>query len=215
MSKDEKQQILKMLDQGTISAEDAVRLIEALDKDEAGEFGGSDFEREFESGDSGFANADDDLSPDPELAATAAKARSLWQIPLWIGTAVTLASAYPIYRALQANNYGFWFYCAWVPFLLGVVLIALAASSRTSRWLFVRIEQARGKKPQRIVFGIPLPLKIAGWFLRTFGDKIPELKGTNVDEMVEIFDASMTADAPLIVNVRDEDDGEQVQVFIG
>jgi hypothetical protein len=38
---------------------------------------------------------------------------------------------------------------------------------------------------------------------------------TNVDEIIQILDATGKSDAPLIINANDSEDGEQVQVYIG
>jgi hypothetical protein len=41
------------------------------------------------------------------------------------------------------------------------------------------------------------------------------LGNTNVDDIIQILDATGKSDEPLIVNVNDDDEGEHVQVFIG
>jgi hypothetical protein len=122
-----------------------------------------------------------------------------------------------IYSVMQGAGYNFWFYCLWMPFLLGVALMALAAWSRTARWLFVNVDRSRSRSggPRHIFLGFPLPLDLAGWFLRTFGNYIDGLKNTNVDEVVQAISLAKSIDEPLIVNVDDSDDGERVQVYIG
>ena len=61
--------------------------------------------------------------------------------------------------AFQSNGLGFWFACAWFPFLLGVGLLAFAWNSRTSPWIHIRIDQKTGKSPQRIAFSLPIPIR--------------------------------------------------------
>ncbi len=206
MSSDEQKQILKMVEDGKITAEDAVNLMKALEESQS-EDNVPPFEPESGPG--------VDSEPDPGLAATADKARSLWQIPVWIGVGITVLSAVLMYVAMTTAGYNFWFYCLWLPFLTGVAVIALGAASRTMRWLFVRVQQKPGEHPEKFTIGFPLPLHLAGWFLRNFGHKIPDLKKTNVDEIIQVLDATGTSDAPLVVNVEDDEDGERVQVFIG
>jgi hypothetical protein len=41
------------------------------------------------------------------------------------------------------------------------------------------------------------------------------MEKTNVDEIIQVLHATGTSDAPLIVNASDNEDGEQVQVYIG
>ena len=206
MSSEERRKILEMVEDGKITAAQAVTLMKALEEDEP-EAEIPPFETE--------AGTGSVPEPDPLLAATAEKVRSLWQIPLWIGIGLTVMSAALMYLVMSSAGYNFWFYCLWLPLLAGVALTALGATSRTMRWLFVRVDQKPGEHPQKIVLGFPLPLRLAGWFLRTFGHKIPNLDKTNADEILQILDASGAAGTPLIVNVEDEEDGERVQVFIG
>jgi hypothetical protein len=69
--------------------------------------------------------------------------------------------------------------------------------------------------PRNITFGFPLPLGLAAWFLRNFGHTIHGLQNTNVDDIVQILDATNKSGEPFIVNVNDDEDGERVQVYIG
>ena len=212
MSSEERKQILQMVEDGKLTAEQALVLIKELEQDstesETDETGtGSGFENE-----AGFTSQ----SSAPELERTAARARGLWQIPLWIGAAFTVLSAIGMYSVMKSAGYNIWFYCLWTPFLFGVIVMAFAAWSRSAQWLFVNVDRSRsGDSPKRIFLGFPLPLGPAGWFLRTFGNHITGLKNTNVDEVVQAISLAKTIREPLIVNVDDSEDGERVQVYIG
>jgi hypothetical protein len=95
-----------------------------------------------------------------------------------------------------------------------VAAITLGAWSRTARWLFVRVQNHHADgRPRNILLGFPLPIGLAGWFLRTFGRHIDGLKHTNVDEVVQAISLTKNIKEPLIVNVNE--DGERVQVYIG
>ncbi len=203
MSSDEQKQILKMVESGKINAAEAMRLIKALE----------DSSTELEVIEAPGPASDREPAPDFEQVAN--RARRLWQIPLWIGIAVSVLSAYWLYNLVQASNFGFWFYCASVPFLLGVMAMALAANSRTSRWLYVKVDQAKNEWPRNIVLGFPLPLGLAAWFLRNFGHNIEGLNRTKVDEILQLISSGISSKEPLIVNVEDDEDGERVQVYIG
>lgn len=220
MSSEEQKQILKMVEEGKISAEEAMKLIEALGEssDEAEVIEGSSPElgeatSAFGSGTTaGFESAS--IDPD-EFDEVAYRARSLWRIPLWIGVAIIALTAFWLDALVSASNFGFWFYCAWVPLLFGVLLVGLFAGSRTSRWLYVNVEQRRGEWPRNITLGFPLPLGLTAWFLRHFGHNIGGLRHTNVDEVVEILSAGLSSREPMIVNVNEGEGGERVQVYIG
>ncbi|MBI1794230.1 MAG: hypothetical protein HYR70_08555 [Chloroflexi bacterium] len=213
MPSEERTQILKMVENGKISAEEAMNLIRALDESsvemeviESAPASSSGFETGFESEKPNAA----------EFEKVARQARRLWQIPLWIGVGITILSAYWLYTLVNASNFGFWFYCAWLPLLLGVLLLALFAGSRTSRWLYVKVQQAEGSDgPRNITLGFPFPLGLAGWFLRNFGHNIEGLSRTSVDEIIQILSNGFSAKEPLIVNVDEGEHGERVQVYIG
>jgi hypothetical protein len=206
MSAEEKIAILKMVEEGKITAEEAERLLEALEADDA-DFQEDAFDTE--------ASQNFTSESDENLDAIADKVRGFWQIPLWIGIIITFLSGLWIQSAMQSSGFGFWFYCAWIPFFLGVLIIALVAGGRKSHWLFVKIKQAPGESPQNITFGFPLPIQLAGWILRNFGHYIPGMENVvGVDEILETLAEMPTGDAVLIVDVK-EDDGEEVQVFIG
>jgi hypothetical protein len=207
MSSEERKQILKMIEDGRIAAEEAMSLMKALD--EAAEADDEVFQTEAGQG-SGKSDA-------PELERTAERARHLWQIPLWIGISLTVLTAWGMYAVQQNAGYNFWFYCLTMWLMFGVAIIALAGWSRTARWLFVNVDKSRGDGPRHVTLGFPLPIGLAGWFLRNFGHNIEGLRHTNVDDVIEAVSAatSATNGAPLIVNVDEGEDGERVQVFIG
>jgi len=205
MSSEEQKQILKMVAEGKISAEEAMTLIKALGETPP------EAETEVVEASTGSGSG---TTAAPELEETAAQARRWAMIPLWIGVAIVILSAYWLFSLAQASNFGFWFYCAWLPFLLGLAVVVLAAGSRAARWLFVRVERKRGR-PRNIVLGFPLPLGLTAWFLRTFGHRIRDLERTNVDEILQALEKTTSSKSPLIVNVQDNEDGEHVQVYIG
>lgn len=214
MSSEERRQILQMVEAGKISADEALVLIRELEQDVEDETRADETESGAgpETG-SGFESA----NSAPELERTAEKARSLWQIPLWIGVGFTVLSALGMYAVMKsAAGMNFWFYCLMMPLFLGVGVIALAAWSRTAHWVFVNVDRSRSADgPRRIFIGLPLPLGLASWFLRIFGNRIEGLKDSDVDGMVQAISMVQTVHEPLIVNVDDSDDGERVQVYIG
>ncbi len=209
MSSEEQIQILKMVEEGKISAEEALKLIQALETPAVeGEV--------IAAPASTYASQSGAEEPDTqEFEEIASKARGLWQIPLWVGVFAVVLSAYWLYSLVVASNYGFWFYCALLPLLLGVGLLALFTSSRTSRWLYVNVEQTDNEWPHNITLGLPLPLGLAGWFLRNFGQSIEGLNQAAVDEILEFLSTGFSSKEPLIVTANEGHGGARVQVFIG
>jgi hypothetical protein len=120
-----------------------------------------------------------------------------------------------MFWAFRTSGFGFWFACAWFPFLLGVAVLALAWSSRTSPWLHVRVHQAPGERPRKIAISLPIPVHLTVWGLRTFGHYIPQMGDTSLDEVILALKDVAKEGTPLFVDVDEGENGERVQVFIG
>jgi hypothetical protein len=213
MSSDEQKQILKMVEAGKITADEAMELIRALDAASAEDEievieTEADFGSEFEAADGSSESVASDFE---EIKA---RARRYAMIPLGIGVVFTVLASYWLFVLVQSSNYGFWFACAWFPLLLGVLLVALSAGGMNARWLYVNVEQEPGEWPQHITLGFPVPLGLLGWLLRNFGHYARDMDRQRVDDILTLL---KTADAhgPLIVNVDEGNHGERVQVYIG
>jgi hypothetical protein len=214
MTDSERQQILKMIEDGKITAEEGLTLMQALgdepEDENALEVPAGDEIPSFITEPGG--EAEGEKKTDPEFDRKVNRFRSLWTIPLWIGVAITVAGAYWMYASMQAAGFSFWFYCAWLPFLLGVLVVAVAFSSRTSRWIYVNVKQKPGETPQRIV--IAFPLSLVSWLMMFVKGKMPEHERGAMDEVMGAVFNSTKSTEPLMVDVEEED-GEHVQVYIG
>ena len=210
MSSEERRKILQMVQDGKISAEQAASLMHALEED------ADPAEAEVEVLETGASSGPGGTDA-PEFEEVRARVRRFAMIPLWIGVIISVLSAWAIYGVQQsAGIINFWFFCLLVPLLLGVWLIALSAGGQGSKWLYVNVDRRNAADwPRNITLGFPLPLGLTAWFLRTFGHTIPGMKNTNVDEIIQILDATGKSGAPLIINANDNEDGEHVQVYIG
>ena len=206
MSSEERKKILQMVADGKITAEEAATLMRALDES-AGE------EIEVLGTESGFGYERSDA---PEFEHFRKRAMRFAMIPLWIGILFTVLSAWAMFSIQQNAGLNFWFFCMSMPFVLGVLMIAMGAGSRSSRWLYVNVDRTHQNEwPRNITIALPLPLGLVSWFLKNFGSHIEGLKRTTVDEVVMAISMAETITEPLIINVDDSDDGERVQVFIG
>jgi hypothetical protein len=214
MTDSERQQILKMIEEGKITAEQGLTLMQALgdepEDESVPELPDGAGIPSFVTEPSGEAAGE--KKTDPEFDRKVNRFRSLWTIPLWIGVAITVVGAYWMYASLQASGFSFWFYCAWLPFLLGVLVVAVAFSSRTSRWIYVNVKQKPGESPQRIV--IAFPLSLVSWLLMFVKGKMYEHERGAMDEVLGAVFNSTKSTEPLMVDVQEED-GEHVQVYIG
>jgi hypothetical protein len=201
--------ILEMIEEGIISPDEGLRLLRAIEGDSA------EAQNEaIQKVDIAHEGLEDKTPPriEPEEIE---KWRRWWMIPLWVGVGITTLGGILMYWAWAANGFGFWFACAWFPFLLGVGAMAVAWGSRKARWLHLRVQQKPGQRPERIAISFPIPLGLTAWFLRNFGGLIPNLDATGIDELVLALRDSATTEEPLYIEVDEEDSGERVQIFIG
>jgi hypothetical protein len=224
MTDQEREQVLKMIENGTISPEDGLKLMQTLDQSpaedevlavQAGTSSGSAPDQDVKETANKEQGEKSSFDKDPRIDKVKSTVRRLWQIPLWIGVLITILSAWGMFSLVQAAKLNFWFYCLSAPLLLGVLVIVAAIGSRKARWIFVDVHQKPGQKPARIFLGFPLPLKLAAWGFRTFGHNIPEMDKAKVAGVVQMIETGFTSEEPLVVNVDEGDDGERVQVYIG
>jgi len=149
--------------------------------------------------------------PDPQIE----KWRRWWMMPMWIGVGFILIGAMLMYLALQSSGVGFWFLCASTPFAFGVLMAALAGGSHKSRWIHIRVNTGRNEWPRNIALSFPISTRLLAWLIRAFGDRIPPLRRTAVDDLIVALDQSASAESPLFIEVNEGEGGERVQVYIG
>jgi hypothetical protein len=202
MTDSERQQVLKMIEEGKISPEEGLKLMQALDDDNA-----ADVVDVVEA-----VPAAGQAKSDPEFDPKIGRFRRLWMIPLWSGVLLSTLSAAWMYTALQNSGLGFWFYCAFVLFLLGVATMSLGLDSRTSRWIYLNVHQPNDK-PERIVLSFPLA-PVYG-LLHLFARYIPaEHKNAADANVLDAILRTQKSDEPFFVDVHNEG-GQHVQVYIG
>ncbi len=136
----------------------------------------------------------------------------VWLIPFLLGLLLTSLGGVWMVQGYQKAGLGWGFWLSWIPFVLGVGIMALSWNLRRGCWLHLRIHQKPGSRPQKIDLSFPLPLRLAGWVFRNFGDRIPSMKDKHIDEILDAIETGITPETPMVVQV-DEDD-EQVEVWI-
>jgi len=218
---EERLQILKMLADGQIGAEEAAELLTAVSQ-EADEEGPRDegWEQErLEEPTTGMtAKSVLELpavgagSGAPEWEKPPASWSRFWIYPALVGGGLLLLGAVVLglLYAVSAAK-GWRVCCGWLPMMLGLVVALVALWSRTARWLHLRIQE-EGKR--KMAFSFPLPLRLTAWVIRIIGPYVPKLKETGVDEMILAL-SDTDRDQPFYVDVQDDEDGEHVQVYIG
>ena len=202
-SSDERLEILEMIQRGTISPQEGLKLIEALgetwDEDEL---------------DSGLVFEPTDAVPN-DIGEDFDRDNNWWTIPFGIGAALTTLGGALMYTAWSAKGLGAGFILAWIPFLLGVGTMVLGWNSQTGPWVHIRINQKPGETPRRIAISLPLPIRFLAWAIRNFGSHLPGMDATGVDEVILALERRGPGDPPLSIDISDNEDGEEIKVFIG
>ena len=217
MSAEERKKILQMVAEGKISAEGAAALMRALDGD-----ADPDTDPEDESAGAeveviqSHAGSSYERAEAPEFDRIKERARRFALVPLWVGIFITVFSAWAIYSIQQNVGVNFWFYCMTLPLLLGVLLIALGAGGRTSRWIYIDVDRRNaepGDGPRHITLGFPIPLGFVAWFFENFGHNFTGMNKGRVEGIIQMMNATRDSKEPLMINV--DDDNAHVQVYIG
>jgi hypothetical protein len=206
---DERLEILEMIQRGTISPQEGLDLIEAL-----GETWEEDLNIESSPNMSGFESKP--LPPALDFEGEDLdKWRVWWIIPFWLGVGITTLGGALMYWAWSVNGLGIGFILAWIPFLIGVGTLVLGWNSKTGPWVHIRIHQKPGETPERIAISLPIPIRFFAWTIRTFGSFIPGLDTAGIDEVILALSNNSPGEPPLSINVSDDEDGEQVKIYIG
>ncbi|MGD0612113.1 MAG: hypothetical protein ABSB41_11420 [Anaerolineales bacterium] len=221
MTDRERAQVLKLIEEGRITPEEGLRLLQALEQNPA-----EDEVRPSEPAAAPHPEQDPGQAesgarpgpfPDPAVQRGVEITRRLWLfIPLATGTLVTVLGGWIMYANMHPSSFNAWFYCLGLPVVLvGVALMACGSASQTARWIYLRVEQKPGERPRHIALGFPLPLGLAAWILRNFGHYIPNMDQFTVDEVFVALGQTTSSDSPLVVNVDEGAGGDRVQVYLG
>ena len=186
--------ILKRVETGEISTEDALQLIDPLNETE------QTYDRQVEQ--------EAEIAP-----ANLPSQESWWLVPTAAGAVVMAIGTPLVALGLTRRVSVFWsLCCGWLPFLAGLAFLAIGVWSRSARWLHLRIKNARSGRTT-IALSFPLPLTLAAWIMRVVRPFVPQLNEIAVEEMVYALRDSN--DQPITLEVQDDNDDEQVFIYIG
>jgi hypothetical protein len=190
-------EILRMIENGTLTAAEGENLLDAL---EAAPVDTTPTLPEVIP-----------AAPAPPPAGPPRSWQLIWVYPA-IGGLVLLAGMGILTASLVRGGQALgWLACTLPLMLLGTLVAVLAWWSRTARWLHLSV---RGKE-NNIRISLPLPLRLTAWILRFVRPWIPQLRDTAVDEVIFALAEVDISEGPLSVEVDDEEEGEEVRVYIG
>ncbi len=190
--------VLQMIQDGSISAEEGARLLDALGQESRP-----------------TDQPTDETSPDEGVAAAApvgppSWARWAWVYPLAAGLGLLAIAGIFTGMVMRDGRQLGWLVCTLPPMILGALVMALAWWSRSARWLHVRVRD--GEK--HINISLPLPLRLTAWGVRLARPWVPQLQDTAVDELILSLAETDSQEGILAVEVNEGPD-EQVRVYVG
>ena len=211
-------EILRMLHEGTISVDEANKLLEAVS-------GAGPAKAET---DEGAATSGESAEP-PPVPPDIGRFRRLSYIPFALSFALLLLTgggAYALYLRTEGRiTFSFVVLLAFC--VLTFLITALALWATRVPWLHVRIRSApdEGSPGKRFAISLPMPLTCVGWGLRLAhrfvdreaADDPAAVSGQLIAAATLVqamrHDLGKPGTAPIVVDVNDKD--EQVQVYIG
>jgi hypothetical protein len=190
--------VLQMIQDGTISAEEGARLLDALGQ-----------EPQSANQPTGETSSDEDAAVAAPVGPPS-WARWAWVYPLAAGLGLLAVAGVFTGLVMRDGRQLGWLVCTLPPMVLGALVMALAWWSRSARWLHVRVRD--GEK--RINVSLPLPLRLAAWGVRLARPWVPQLQDTAVDELILSLAETDIQEGILAVEVNEGVD-EQVRVYLG
>jgi hypothetical protein len=198
MTDSERQHVLRMIEEGKITPEEGLKLMQALGEDAPVEV--------LEAAEAWARYGEEPAKSDPEFDQKVRRFRRLWLVPLGGGILLSVLSAAWMYTALHS----FWVVPALLFFLLGVGLVVLGFDSRSSRWIYIDVNEKPGEHGHIV---ITFPLAPIRWLASLFGRHISaEHKGVLDEQILQAV--LQKSDDPFFVDAHDES-GNRVQVYIG
>lgn len=204
------QQILRMLSDGIISADEASQLLRSMKATDEASMDGEIDSQAYQDAIEGEIITPGARQPPRELF----QIRRYYTVGTFVAIGSALLSGAGLYLLLQSENPAFLgLFCFLSIFLLSVMVAVLLLFSRGSTWLYLNIEEQSGS---RIRFAFPLPLVVVNWFIRAARPFLPAAVIPYL-ETAAAFVQAVRNDPdkePILINV-DDGTGERVQIFIG
>lgn len=201
MTTDEtKLEILRKVEEGTLSVEEGSDLIGMLDREEV------------EPQSSQPASEGEPV----EKHEASGCWKAAWSMILVGGAILAGFSAYWLYQGYRNHGLGWGFWLSWIPMFIGVVLMIFGWALMESPWMHVKIRSKGHADASIIVFSMPVPFNVFRWVMQNFGHFMPEkIQEQEVLEMIDQAEASIKRGEPFNIQVDDEKEGSKIDISIG
>ena len=197
---DRKLEILRKVEEGTLSVEEGSDLIGMLDRVEV-------------EPQQPIPDAENESAGKHEASGCW---KAAWSMILVGGAILAGFSAYWMYQGYRNNGFSWGFWLSWIPMFIGVVLMIFGWALMESPWMHVNVRSKEQSHTSVIVFSMPVPFNVFRWVMQNFGHFMPEqVQAQDVLEMIDQAEASIKRGEPFHVQVDDEKDGSKVDISIG
>ena len=203
-SEENKLEILRKVEDGTLSVEEGSDLLGILEQSEKDQ-------RSSESVDPSVVPP---TQPEPKHEVSGCW-KAFWSMFLVVGAILTGFSAYWITLGYERHGFGWGFWLSWIPLLIGVGLSIFGWALMISPWMHVRVKSKESGRNQVFIFSMPVPFNIAHWVVDHFGRYFPE--NVNPAEILNILnqaELSIQKGEPFQVQVEDDHENSQVDISI-
>jgi hypothetical protein len=196
MTTDEnKLQILRKVESGTLSIEEGADLLSILDRAE------SEPVPEETKTDEPM-----NLSIETIAAEVPAGWRALWSIFIWLGVIFMGASGYWLYSSYARSGMGWGFWFAFIFLFLSAAIVFFGWRLVAGRWLVARVNSKENGEVKRYKFWAPLPIHMGIWAFKTFGKYMPEdVLDKHYDQFLVELDNSLSEDEVFVVDLDGDD----------
>lgn len=135
--------------------------------------------------------------------------RAWWLVPFSLGIAGAAAG-----MGLSQLG-GLWWVCAGPLLVASLLVVILSVVTSQSLWVDLRVRTSTPRGARKINLSLPLPINLTAWALQVFGNNIPGLDQTSVDELILGLEGNLSPETPIQIEIHEEEDGEHVEVFMG
>lgn len=199
------ERILQMLENGSITAEEAEKLLAALNAES------NVVESEAQQVITPDLAEETTYNPQPALS----RFRHYWRIPFIVALGSLILSFVGLTLMYQSSSQValLGFICVWSIFIVALITTTFFLFVRNAPWLHLRVKEKEGR---RIAISLPLPMRLGQWGINIAKRFVPTGQRANL-EMASNFMRELSENPnqePFVVDIDDED-GDQVQIFIG
>ncbi len=125
---------------------------------------------------------------------------------------IALSTLWMTNRVTSGAGIDFWFFFAWLPFALGLLLLVTGWQSKVNPFIKIDVRSKSKSEKYRIQVGLALPKRFIAWGLHQYSKGKHGLSFDGMDDILDKMQNGLS-DEPILIHVDDED--EDIEIVIG